>query len=81
MFENDPLRWKRILSEMLRESNATRLQTLADSLEEAIFERQQELGDTEEVIREKLGLLDATDRLYEIRTQKLGFPDWRKRAS
>ena len=72
--------WKRIVRLMQNEPSQPRLQLLACMLEEAIFERQQELAQTTGDIPEKLGLRDAIEYLNRVRVEKLGFPDWQKRT-
>jgi|tagenome__1003787_1003787.scaffolds.fasta_scaffold20876730_2 hypothetical protein len=69
-------RWKRLAEEIMHEHNHDRLQKLAYELEEAIWQRQLELADESNCASEKLSLIQATEQLYKIRIEQLGFPDW-----
>lgn len=73
-----PHAWKRILKQMLDEQDRTKLEQLACDLEGAIFDRNLELEESHDDVQERLDLITATEELYKIRVQKLGFPDWRK---
>jgi hypothetical protein len=73
-----PHAWKGILKQMMDEQDRTKLQHIADDLEEAIFERNIALESSTLDIQERLDLITATEELYRVRTQKLGFPDWRQ---
>lgn len=72
--------WKRILERLTRESDLAKVQILACMLEEAIFQRQQELAVEANAFEEEQALHQANSYLYRVRVDKLGFPDWRKRA-
>jgi hypothetical protein len=72
--------WESILAMLTRESDLAKVQILACMLEEAIFEREQELALAPNDVEEKQALNRAINHLYSVRVNKLGFPDWKKRA-
>ena len=74
-----PHAWKGILKQMLDEEDRSKLRQIADNLEEAIFERNIALEQSTGDIQERLDLITATEELYRVRIERLGFPDWRQR--
>jgi hypothetical protein len=71
--------WKRLLSEVLAETDKQKLEGLAQQLENALFLRSQELeagnGSTDE---ERQAIKIAIDKLLRVKVEKLGFPMHRK---
>ena len=73
-------KWKRVVEEMMQERNPFRLSLLAYDLEDAIWNRQQELNG-EELAADEPEMAEASEWLYNIRVQKLGFPDGLRNSS
>lgn len=70
--------WKRLADELRRTNDTNRMKELVMLLEEAIFNRQQELalsGEKNNVQQEERDMRKALDLMLEIKTKKLGFPD------
>jgi hypothetical protein len=67
--------WKRLLDELLAETDKKKLETLAQQLENALFLRSQELeagnGSTDV---ERQSIKVAIDKLLRVKVEKLGFP-------
>jgi hypothetical protein len=66
--------WRRLLDEMVTETDRTKLEEKAVELENALFLRGQELPVDGEAKRERLEMNEAADKLLRIRVEKLGFP-------
>jgi hypothetical protein len=72
MTNDKRMNWRRLLQEVLAETDKTKLAKKAMELEEALFVRglhSNEVGETEHQ-----EMLDAALKLFEIKTGKLGFP-------
>lgn len=76
-------KWKSYADELRRTDDIQRIKELIMLLEEAIFNRQQELVldadkiEKSKIQQEELGLQQALDLMLEMKTTKLGFPEIR----
>jgi hypothetical protein len=70
MKDNKPKDWKRLLAEVMAETDKTRLAEKTYQLEGALFYRCQEAPSDVE----RQALKGACDTLLHIRVEKLGFP-------
>jgi hypothetical protein len=70
MKDNKPDDWKRLLAEVMAETDKTRLTEKAYQLEGALFYRCQEAPSD----AERQAIKGACDTLLRIRIEKLGFP-------
>jgi hypothetical protein len=66
--------WKRLLLELLDETDKARLKQKANDLEAAIFYRSQELEHSADGQAEKEAIKEATISLLQIRVAMLDFP-------
>jgi hypothetical protein len=66
--------WKRLLEEVMAETDKAKLKQKTDDLEAAIFLRCQELEHSADGHAEKTAIKDATLSLLKVRVEKLGFP-------
>lgn len=79
----DGQNWERLVDELRRTDDIERIRELVMLLEEAVFNRQQELVlhadkiDRGKIEQEESGLRSALDLMLEMKTKKLGFPDIR----
>jgi hypothetical protein len=67
--------WKRLLDELLAETDKKKLESLAQQLENALFLRSQELeagNGSSDVERQAIKV--AIDKLLRVKVEKLGFP-------
>jgi hypothetical protein len=76
-------RWRSLADELRSANDIGRIRELVMQLEEAIFNRQQELAlnadkiNKSEIEHEEQGLRKALDLMLEVKTKKLGFPEIR----
>jgi hypothetical protein len=71
--------WKRLLDELLVETDKQKLESLAQQLETALFLRSQEIeagNGSSDVERQAIKV--AIDKLLRVKVEKLGFPMDRK---
>lgn len=66
--------WKRLLQEVMAETDKTKLKQKSDDLEEALFLRTQELVHSADGQVERQAIKDATRSLLRVRVDKLNFP-------
>ena len=75
--------WKSLVDELRKTTDVQRMRELVMLLEQAIFNRQQELAlnaakiDQHEVEKEEKSMKGALDLLLDVKAKKLGFPDIR----
>lgn len=73
-------KWESLVDQLLQTDNTDKIRELVMLLEEAIFNRQQELAlnavgiDRGELEQEEQRLRKALDLMLELKTKKLGFP-------
>jgi hypothetical protein len=81
--ERYPQKWESLAEELRTTDDTKRIKELVMLLEEAIFNRQQELALNADSIekpkmeREEQGLRQALDLMLELKAKRLGFPDIR----
>jgi hypothetical protein len=66
--------WAFLFQDFISDSDPVKLNTRLGPLEGAIFERLQELSVADDGHEERVAIQMASDKLLEIKTQKLGFP-------
>jgi hypothetical protein len=66
--------WAFLFKDFISESDPIKLQARLEPLERAIYERLQQLQDKPEHHEERSAIQMATEKILEIKTQKLGFP-------
>jgi hypothetical protein len=69
--------WLKAFSDFVAESDPIKQKELLGPLEGAIFQRQQELDGDAENIKERHAIEMASDKILEIKINKLGFPGWK----
>ena len=79
--------WQSLAAELRQANDISRIKELVILLEEAIFNRQQELAvnaeklGTDHIKREEQEMREVLELMLEIKIKKLGFPDpWAKAA-
>ena len=78
----DP-KWESLVDQLHQTEDPDKIRELVTLLEEAIFNRQQELAvnadkiDRREVEQEERRLRQALDLMLELKTKRLGFPEIR----
>jgi hypothetical protein len=76
-------KWESLAEELRTTDDTKRIKELVMLLEEAIFNRQQELAlnadsiEKPKIEQEEQGLRQALDLMLEIKAKRLGFPDIR----
>jgi hypothetical protein len=76
-------KWESLADELRTTDDTQRIRELVMLLEEAIFNRQQELAlnadsiEKPKIEQEEQGLRKALDLMLELKTKRLGFPDIR----
>ena len=76
-------RWETLVDQLRQTKDTEKMRELVILLEEAIFNRQQELAvnagklDERETEQEEEGLKRALELMLEVKTKKLGFPEIR----
>lgn len=66
--------WKRLLDEVMVETDKQKLEALAQQLETALFLRSQELEANGSTDVERKAVKVAIDKLLRVKVEKLGFP-------
>lgn len=66
--------WKRLLDEVMAETDKAKLRQKADELETVLFQRGQQLQSDGGTEVERQSLTDAIQKLLQVRVEKLGFP-------
>jgi hypothetical protein len=66
--------WRRLLQEVLTETDKAKLEKKAEELENALFVRGQELPPDGAAEEERQDMNAATQKLLRIKVEKLGFP-------
>lgn len=74
MADKKSANWRRLLQDVLAETDKTKLARKAMELEDALFVRGQELHANDAEEKERQEMRDAALKLFEIKKKELGFP-------